>query len=178
MCPLRKELWLDGCLGVEHRSVGIAFAEELCDLEELILAEVRHHCGVSERCPFLNYTAIFALQLRKSMKNLSQRSQVVPDATRCAEMARGWLQTALDRRKGLRSYRTRGFPHELTLGRSSEILSWYSSWQQVFITLGREYSIYCDQTPIFTAGGDTLLLPAFVKVNCYYYKLQNSNLLY
>jgi hypothetical protein len=32
ICPLQKELWLDGCLGVEPRRVGNALAEGLSDL--------------------------------------------------------------------------------------------------------------------------------------------------
>jgi hypothetical protein len=31
ICPLRTELMLVGCLGVEHRKVGIAIAEDLCE---------------------------------------------------------------------------------------------------------------------------------------------------
>jgi hypothetical protein len=34
MCPLQKELWLDGCLRVEPRRVGIALTEGLCDTRE------------------------------------------------------------------------------------------------------------------------------------------------
>jgi hypothetical protein len=32
ICTLRKELWLDGCLGVEPRRDGITQAEGFCDL--------------------------------------------------------------------------------------------------------------------------------------------------
>jgi hypothetical protein len=34
ICPLRKDLWLCGCLGVEPRRDGIAFPEGFCDLGE------------------------------------------------------------------------------------------------------------------------------------------------
>jgi hypothetical protein len=35
-CPLRKLFWLDGFLGVEPRIGGIALADDLCDLGEVI----------------------------------------------------------------------------------------------------------------------------------------------
>jgi hypothetical protein len=33
VCTLRKELWLDGCLGVEPRKDAIALEEGFCDFE-------------------------------------------------------------------------------------------------------------------------------------------------
>jgi hypothetical protein len=70
-CPLRKELWLVGCLGVEPRSVGIALADGLCDLGGIILVEGLND-WVRQAVPLLNHTLIFALQLRKSTDNLNQ----------------------------------------------------------------------------------------------------------
>jgi hypothetical protein len=32
ICPLRRELWLDGCLGIEPRRDGFALPEDLCNL--------------------------------------------------------------------------------------------------------------------------------------------------
>jgi hypothetical protein len=64
ICPLQKELWLAGCLGVEPRQ-----------MESLWLrASMIRGCGP---CPFFSYTLTFALQLRKSTENLSQGSRLV-----------------------------------------------------------------------------------------------------
>jgi hypothetical protein len=72
--------WLNVCLEVEPRSVGIALADGLCDLEGggIILAEGLHEWGWRV-VPLLNYTLAFALQLRKSTENLSQGSREVGD---------------------------------------------------------------------------------------------------
>jgi hypothetical protein len=73
-----KEEEEEGCLGVEPRSVGIAFADGLCDLGKITLAEGLHVWGRRAES-LLNYTLAFALQLRKSTQNLSQGSRVVGD---------------------------------------------------------------------------------------------------
>jgi hypothetical protein len=58
--PLGKELWSNGCLGIEPRRVGIALADILCDWGEGgILAECLH--ALSRRAvSLLNYTLAFA----------------------------------------------------------------------------------------------------------------------
>jgi hypothetical protein len=74
ICLLEKELQLDGCLGVEPRSVKIASASCL-------------HDGGRRAVPLLNYTLEFALQLKKSTENFSQGSRIVLDTTRCVDLA-------------------------------------------------------------------------------------------
>jgi hypothetical protein len=69
---LRKELWLNVCLGADPRSVGIALTDGLCDSGGIILAEDLHDCG-RWAVPLLNYNLAFSLQLRKRTENLSQR---------------------------------------------------------------------------------------------------------
>jgi hypothetical protein len=77
-CPLWKGFWLDGFVGVELRSVGTALADGLCELRGgggITMAEGLHEWG--RRTVSLKYILTFALQLRKSTKNLSPGSRAV-----------------------------------------------------------------------------------------------------
>jgi hypothetical protein len=66
ICPLRKELWLAGCLGVEPREMGSLWLRASATLEGgIILAEGLHDWGM-RAVPLFSYTLAFALQLRKS----------------------------------------------------------------------------------------------------------------
>jgi hypothetical protein len=58
-------------LGVEPRSVGVVLAEGHCNLGGITSAEGLCD-GEAGRAPFSHYALAFALQLRKSMENLSQ----------------------------------------------------------------------------------------------------------
>jgi hypothetical protein len=62
-CAISKEIWLDGFLGVEPRSVGVAFSWRPPRLGRRAVS-------------FLNYTLASALQQRKSTENLNQGSPV------------------------------------------------------------------------------------------------------
>jgi hypothetical protein len=74
ICPLRKELWLAGCLGVEPREMGSIWLRAWATLGGgIILAEGLHDWGM-RAVPLLSYTLAFSLQLRKSTQNLSQGS--------------------------------------------------------------------------------------------------------
>jgi hypothetical protein len=75
ICPLRKELWLAGYLGVEPRD-GIALVEGQSDFGGIILAEGLHDWGM-RAVPLISYILAFALQLRKSTEKLSQDSRLV-----------------------------------------------------------------------------------------------------
>jgi hypothetical protein len=72
ICPLRIELWLAGCLGVEQ----FALAEGLSDFGGNKFAKGLHDWGM-RAMPLFSYTLAFALQLRKSTENLSQSSRLV-----------------------------------------------------------------------------------------------------
>jgi hypothetical protein len=70
---LRKELWLDGCLGVEPRQMESLWMNVSADW-------VGNHFGwghpwSGERVPLFNYTLAYALQLR-STEYLSQDSRL------------------------------------------------------------------------------------------------------
>jgi hypothetical protein len=67
---LRKELWLDRCLGIKPRIVGITLAEDLCDWGGgITLAEGLR--GWRKRAvSHLYFSLLFALQLRKSTEIL------------------------------------------------------------------------------------------------------------
>jgi hypothetical protein len=79
---------LHGCLGVEPRRVGIPLADGLCDLE----GGGENHSGedlhdwVRRAVPVLNYTLLFALQLKKNTENLSQGSRIVRNHS-CVDLA-------------------------------------------------------------------------------------------
>jgi hypothetical protein len=76
ICPLRKELWLAGCLGVEPRGMGSLWLRARASLWGIILAEGLHDWGM-RAVPLFSYTLAFALHLRKSTENLSQGSRLV-----------------------------------------------------------------------------------------------------
>jgi hypothetical protein len=94
---------------------------------EITLAEGLHYWG-RRAVPLLNYTLVFALQLRKSTENLGQGRRVVGDYSlrrigrifrdnlgwpaehHSTSITRRWLQSALGRHKCLPSCRTKGFP--------------------------------------------------------------------
>jgi hypothetical protein len=74
ICPLRKELWLAGCLGVEPREMGSLWLRASASLWGIVLAEGLHDWGM-RAVPLFSYTLAFALQLRKST-SLSEKEDV------------------------------------------------------------------------------------------------------
>jgi hypothetical protein len=72
MPSLRKQLWLNICLGIEPRRDKIALASATY-WREIILGDSLHDWGRLD-VPFHNYNLIFALQLRKNMESFGQDS--------------------------------------------------------------------------------------------------------
>jgi hypothetical protein len=52
ICPLKKELWLDGCLRVEPRKLGSLWLKASVTSGRIILVEGLHDWGVVGPCPF------------------------------------------------------------------------------------------------------------------------------
>jgi hypothetical protein len=75
--PLRKELWLAGCLGVEPSEMGSLWLRAGATLGGgIILTEGLHDWGM-RAVPLFSYTLSFAVQLRIRTENLSQGSRLV-----------------------------------------------------------------------------------------------------
>jgi hypothetical protein len=128
ICPLRKELCLEGYLGVEPRGMGS-------------LGWRPPWLGEAGRAPFFNYTLVFALQLRKSTENLRPGNRLVlrhqlrrlgrlfrsaldwPAEVLSSSVASGWLEPALGRHKCHTGCRTKGFPHRLTSSQCSHSMA-------------------------------------------------------
>jgi hypothetical protein len=125
-CPMWKGFLLDGFLGVEPRSVGIALANDLCDFGRKSLWLKASRIAGGELCPFWIRPWHLPYKWGKAQKTCqgswnSWRLLVAPTSClfrdslgwpaehQSTSITRGWLQSALGRYTCLPSCRTMGF---------------------------------------------------------------------
>jgi hypothetical protein len=100
---LLKELWLRGCLGIEHRSVGIALAEGLHDLGGISFTEGFHDWELASRAPYKFYPGICRITEEKHGDPQSGWPSSVRSYSLCrlGRLLRGCLNWPADRHPSL-----------------------------------------------------------------------------